>query len=149
MHRQGHRCSNRNRGAGVVQRRFRFMLQGLAPEWGLVCDVRRCWRAVPCLNHHANGIAEARALWTGSSSPRFPASPLICDAVDWNSPWSWHMDPGNLRLVEIAIEVCQGTPSYVEANCKTFGGGQYCPAGAQMVELRDCDASPECPAVPR
>ena len=97
---------------------------------------------------NANGIAEARALWTGSSSPRFPASPLICDAVDWNSPWSWHMDPENLRFAEIAAEICDGTPSYVEANCKTFGGGRYCPWSAQMVELRDCDAGPECPSVP-
>jgi len=97
----------------------------------------------------ANGIAEARALWAGSSSARIPDSALICDAVDWNSPWSWHMDPENLRFAEIAIEICDGTPSYVEANCKTFGGGRYCPWSAQMVELRDCDASPECPAVPR
>jgi hypothetical protein len=95
----------------------------------------------------ANGKEEARALWAGSSSARIPGSPLICDAVDWNAPWSWHMDPENLRFSEITIEVCQGTPSYVEANCKTFGGGQYCPVG-EMVELRDCDASPECPAVP-
>jgi len=97
---------------------------------------------------NANGIAEARALWAGSSSARIPDSPLICDAVDWNSPWSWHMDPENLRFAEITTEICDGTPSYVEANCKTFGGGRYCPWSAEMVELRDCDASPECPAVP-
>jgi hypothetical protein len=95
-----------------------------------------------------DGMAEARALWAGTSNARIPNAPLICSPEDWNSPWSWHMDPESLRFAEAAIEVCDGTPSYVEANCATFGVGRYCPWGAEMTELRDCGVSLKCPAVP-
>jgi hypothetical protein len=42
-------------------------------------------------------------------------------------------------MAEVAIEVCDGLPSYVEENVDEFVDrvGRYCPWAAQLVELRD------------
>jgi hypothetical protein len=95
-----------------------------------------------------DGEAQARALWAGSSSAGIPDAPLLCSSVSWNPSWSWHLDPGNVEFAEVAIEACDGTPSAVEADCSAFGG-RYCPWTAVLVDLRDCDAGPACPQVPR
>ncbi|HJS72984.1 MAG TPA: hypothetical protein VJ921_01765 [Vicinamibacteria bacterium] len=61
----------------------------------------------------------------------FPAGPLLSGDGGFNAPWSWHIDPDEIRLVEAAIEVCDGTPSYVEAHLSDFP--TYCPWGARVV----------------
>jgi len=94
-------------------------------------------------------IEQAIALWEGQSTATFPAGRLVCAAVSWNCPWSWHIDPNELRFVETAVELCDGRPSLVEASCPNFGGGTYCPWAAQLVELRDCRSDTSCPALPR
>ncbi len=52
----------------------------------------------------------------------------------FNAPWSWHLDPAETRMVEVAIEVCDGTPSYVEAHLADFP--RYCPWGARVTAER-------------
>jgi len=47
---------------------------------------------------------------------RFPLGPLRSGNGGFNAPWTWHMDPAATRFVELAIEVCDGRPSYVERN---------------------------------
>jgi hypothetical protein len=44
-----------------------------------------------------------------------------------NAPWSWHLDPVDIQMAEAAIEVCDATPSYVEAHRDYFVGvvGRY------------------------
>jgi hypothetical protein len=95
----------------------------------------------------SEGIDQAVALWQGVSRARIPAGLLICESVEWNCPWSWHLDPDSIRFAEFAIEICDGTPSYVEANCGSFGP-YYCPWSAELIELRDCREDPKCPPVP-
>jgi hypothetical protein len=34
----------------------------------------------------------------------------------FNSPWSWHLDPSSVRMAEVSIELCDGTPNFVEEN---------------------------------
>ena len=65
----------------------------------------------------------------------FPIGPLRPGAGGFNGPWSWHFDPDRVRMAEIAIEVCDGRPSYVEENLQDFLGG-YCPWGARVVAIR-------------
>jgi hypothetical protein len=65
---------------------------------------------------------------------RFPAGPLRSGSGGFNAPWSWHLDPGATRMVEVAIEVCDGRPSYVEAHQGDFP--QYCPWGARITAER-------------
>jgi hypothetical protein len=37
------------------------------------------------------------------------------------------------RFADAAVEVCDGLPSYVEANLGTWAGANYCPWGARVV----------------
>ena len=64
----------------------------------------------------------------------FPAGPLRSGNGGFNAPWTWHIDPEEVRLVEAAIEVCDGRPSYVEAHQSDFP--TYCPWGARVVRER-------------
>ena len=64
----------------------------------------------------------------------FPAGPLLRGDGGFNAPWSWHFDPDRVRMVEAAIEVCDGTPSYVETHLADFP--TYCPWGARIVRQR-------------
>jgi hypothetical protein len=64
----------------------------------------------------------------------FPLGPLRAGDGGFNAPWSWHLDPAETRLVEAAIEVCDGTPSYVEAHRADFP--TYCPWSARIVAIR-------------
>jgi hypothetical protein len=64
----------------------------------------------------------------------FPMGTLRSGHGGFNAPWTWHLDPASVRFVEIAIEVCDGRPSYVEAHQPEFP--TYCPWGARVVARR-------------
>ena len=55
----------------------------------------------------------------------------------FNAPYSWHMDPDQVTLAEVAIEACDGTPSYVEQNPDQFFTIGYCPWSAELVSVQD------------
>jgi hypothetical protein len=78
-------------------------------------------------------IVAFRAVVAGRRSG-FPIGPLRRGDGGFNAPWSWHLDPDETRLAEAAIEVCDGMPSYVEANIGDFP--TYCPWGGRIVEER-------------
>jgi hypothetical protein len=65
---------------------------------------------------------------------RFPAGPVRRGDGRFNAPWSWHLDPAETRMVEVAIEVCDGTPSYLEEHLDEFP--MYCPWGASVLAER-------------
>ena len=46
----------------------------------------------------------------------------------YNLDWSWHFTPGEWDLVEFSIEVCDGTPSYVEEHLDEWLAMQVCRA---------------------
>ena len=58
---------------------------------------------------------------------------------DHNAPWSWHFDPATTEMTEVAIELCDAEPSYVEANLADWMEqvGQFCPWSAQLVGIDD------------
>jgi hypothetical protein len=94
-----------------------------------------------------DGIDQAIALWQGTSTATIPVGQLVCAPAPWSCPWSFHQDPASIQFAEVAVEVCDGTPSYVEEHCAQFGD-QYCPWAAELVDLRDCRTDPSCPPVP-
>lgn len=51
-----------------------------------------------------------------------------------NAPWSWHFEPDAWDLAEVSIEICDGTPTYVEENLEQWLDevGQYCPWGSRV-----------------
>lgn len=60
---------------------------------------------------------------------------LLADGTDCNRRWSWHVDPVRMEWAELAIEVCDGRPSDIEAD-KAYWihtVGQYCPWGLKRV----------------
>lgn len=81
----------------------------------------------------ADTIALADANLRGRNS-MFPNGPLRNGDGGFNAPWSWHLDPAETRFVEVAIEVCDGRPSYVETHRSDFP--RYCPWGARVVGRR-------------
>jgi hypothetical protein len=66
----------------------------------------------------------------------FPIGPLVRGDGGFNAPWSWHIDPAAVRFTEIAIEVCDGRPSYVEEHVDDFVPIGYCPWGGRVVGVR-------------
>jgi tagatose-1,6-bisphosphate aldolase non-catalytic subunit AgaZ/GatZ len=67
---------------------------------------------------------------------RFPIGPLLPGDGGFNAPWSWHLDPDRVDMTELAIEVCDGQPSYVEAHRADFEATGYCPWAARVVAIR-------------
>jgi hypothetical protein len=65
---------------------------------------------------------------------QFPIGPLRTGDGGFNAPWTWHFDPGQTRFAEVAMEVCDGRPSYVEAHKPDYSS--YCPWGARVVARR-------------
>jgi hypothetical protein len=55
-----------------------------------------------------------------------------------NAPWSWHLDPEDIEMAELAIEACDGTPSIVEDDLAGYLAlGRFCPWSATLVEIED------------
>jgi len=56
-----------------------------------------------------------------------------------NEPWSWHLDPDDIHLADVTMELCDGAPWYVEQEVDEFVDNvkRYCPWGAQLVGLED------------
>lgn len=50
----------------------------------------------------------------------------------FNAPWSWHMTPASVEVPDMAIEVCDGRPSMVEADLDYWLDtvDRFCPWGA-------------------
>jgi hypothetical protein len=86
-------------------------------------------------------IEQLLALERGDSTANIPNGRLLRGAgeSDHNAPWSWHLDPEDIEMAEITIELCDGAPSYVEDNVAEFADniGRYCPWSAQLVALED------------
>ena len=65
---------------------------------------------------------------------RFPIGTLRPGNGGFNAPWTWHLDPASVRFVEVAIELCDGRPSYVETHQADYP--TYCPWGARVISRR-------------
>jgi len=83
-------------------------------------------------------IEQVRALERGESTATIPNGRLLAGS-DGNEPWSWHLDPFDIEMAEVTIELCDGTPSLVEADLDYWIGtvGRFCPWSAQLVSVED------------
>ncbi len=86
-------------------------------------------------------IDQLMALQAGDSAANIPNGKILAGpgAGDHNAPWSWHLDPEDIEMAELTIEVCDGAPSYVEEHLTDFTDtvGRYCPWSAQLTGLQD------------
>jgi len=68
------------------------------------------------------------------ANTRFPLGTVRRGDGGFNQPWFWHLDPADTTLVELAIELCDGRPSYLETHLDDYRS--YCPWGARIVGRR-------------
>jgi len=55
----------------------------------------------------------------------------------FNGRWSWHLVPSTIEVPDVSIELCDGTPSYVEAHRDEWirDVRNYCPWGAKVIAV--------------
>ena len=83
-------------------------------------------------------IAEARAMASGQAPSRHVTGLVVAEAVPYNAPWSFHLDPGSISFAEMSIEVCDAATSYVEAHLAEVGGAflpgrRWCPWSSRVI----------------
>ena len=87
-------------------------------------------------------IEQIFALQAGTSQASIPSGRLRQGPGrgGHNAPWHWHLDPQEIGMAEVTIELCDGRPSYVEAHRHEFIDqvGSYCPWAARLVAVLDC-----------
>jgi hypothetical protein len=56
----------------------------------------------------------------------------------FNTPWKWHLDPATVTVPDLAMEVCDGWPSFLEEDLDYWVDTvkQFCPWGAKVVEKK-------------
>ena len=55
-----------------------------------------------------------------------------------NAPWTWHLDPIDIVMADLTIEVCDGRPSLVDSLLSDYlTVGRFCPWGAELVRVQD------------
>jgi hypothetical protein len=84
-------------------------------------------------------IEQVLALSNGQSDARIPSGRLIKGREAHNATWSWHIDPEDIQMVEITMELCDGRPSDVEKDIDYWVDtvGRFCPWSAVLVALKD------------
>ena len=60
---------------------------------------------------------------------------LVLGPGGFNAPWGWHLLPSSVSAPDVATEVCDGTPSLVQADLTYWMGsvGRFCPWTARVV----------------
>ena len=57
----------------------------------------------------------------------------------FNGSWSWHLVPSTIEVPDASIELCDGTPSYLEAHRDEWitSVRNYCPWGAKVISVQE------------
>lgn len=86
-------------------------------------------------------IEQILALRDGTSMANIPNGVLRegPGEGDHNAPRNWHLDPEEIAMAEVTIEICDGAPWYIDENLDEFieTVGHNCPWAAQLVEVED------------
>jgi len=84
-------------------------------------------------------IEQVFALQRGESQANIPSGGLVAGQVAYNRPWSWHIHPEDVHMAEMTIELCDGTPSLVEADLDYWLNTvkRFCPWGAKLIDVQD------------
>jgi len=84
-------------------------------------------------------ILQVFALQRGESQATIPSGRIIRGSVSYNQPWSWHIDPEDVHMAEMTIELCDGLPSHVEGDLNYWVDTvqRFCPWGAKLIQVQD------------
>jgi hypothetical protein len=114
-------CDTRRGGAFVtveVAQEFTFKVWVPAANEQFIADAQR---------NLASGVAQ---------NVSFPA---MVDGTDCDTQWSWTVDATHAQFSDFSVEVCDGTPEYIEANKADWfrAPGYYCPWGSKIVAVEE------------
>lgn len=81
-----------------------------------------------------SSAAEAESL-IGQGNKRIIVGPVRRGDGGVNAPWAWHLDPDSISFADQTIELCDGTPDYVNRNLDSWidSVGNYCPWSTEIV----------------
>ena len=84
-------------------------------------------------------IEDVFAVEGGESDATIPDGRLNRGAACYNLPWEWHVDPEDIRMVEVADAGCDGLPSQVENDLDYWVDtvGRFCPTSATITHIED------------
>ena len=85
------------------------------------------------LLHDPDRIAEARSLLTTGQATVVHGE-LARGSGGFNSGYGWHLEPRSVTFVDMAMELCDGRPSFVQSHIDYFVDTvkYYCPWGARI-----------------
>eukprot|EP00434_Breviolum_minutum_P043111 symbB.v1.2.038405.t1/scaffold5962.1/size22111/2 len=78
---------------------------------------------------------------TGSlrgSRGAIPVFNRMLNGTDCDQNWSWHVDPKDVTWAEVATEVCDASPGYIEKNGAWLSSpGKWCPWKVSVLSVED------------
>lgn len=108
---------------------------GILATFEVVDEEFRVWVTNP------DTIQQILDLQRGTGSANIPNGRILRGSgqADHNEPWSWHLDPEQIEMSEVTIELCDGAPSFVEEELDYFVEtvGRYCPWSVRLVAVED------------
>ena len=111
-----------------------FRAQGTGPDGQPFDETYRIWVTNP------KTIDDLFALQAGTIAATIPGGAIHRGQgqAGHNAPWSWHIDPEDVQLVEVAAEVCDGRPSIVENLLDAYlTAGRFCPWSVALDSIDD------------
>ncbi|WP_225097815.1 calmodulin-binding protein [Streptomyces sp. CoH27] len=84
-------------------------------------------------------IQHARELLSGETRDEpHVLGRIVKRPAPYNPPWSYHLNPDTIRFFDVAIEVCDASPQYVEDHLDEAGGAflpglVWCPWTSRLV----------------
>ena len=65
--------------------------------------------------------------------------PTMVRATDCDSQWSWSVDAMDASFPDFSVEVCDGTPAYIESDVAGWfrAPGYWCPWGSKVVAVEE------------
>ncbi|MCX8071036.1 MAG: hypothetical protein N3C12_01105 [Candidatus Binatia bacterium] len=111
-------------------------LQGCPLEAGGIYEVQVCGDERFRVHIQDSETLElAERILAGKEQPKIVTGELRCGHGNFNGPWSWHLDPATVGFADIAIELCDACPSFVEEELDYWlhTVARYCPWTAEIV----------------
>jgi hypothetical protein len=75
--------------------------------------------------------------YVGLDHQQTPVFERVIRGRDCDPQWSWHVDPENVHWADMTIELCDATPSLVEADLASWEGRSFCPWSAVVLSVED------------
>ncbi len=84
-------------------------------------------------------IAAVLAVQKGESQAHIPNGKLVKGQVSYNQPWHWHIDPEDVSMAEMTIEIYDGLPSHVENDLEYWLNTvkRFAPWQAKIIDVKD------------